>query len=400
MKFSELNIPDTIQKTLKKMGLIEMTPVQEATYPIISEGKDLCALAETGSGKTAACVIPLIQKIDVTQNFIQGLVIVPTRELCLQYVGVISKISAQTNVVPFSIFGGFSKTIQIAKLKDSVHILVATPGRLIDLLYDNVIDLSHVKCLILDEADELLDTGFLPDIEFIMSCMIHKHQTLLFSATMKKEIKQITENHLDNPEHISLVNKQAIPQSIQHIFSYVYPKSKYEEMKKIILKEDIDQMIIFGNSRNSVETLYNQMKKDFKDVEYIHAGFLQRKRNSIFTMFRNKKIKFLIATDIAGRGLDFSHISHIINWFFPNNLEQYTHRTGRSGRMGKTGRVITFVTRFDIKALKELLMNVKISPLWLGKNPLQNNTHINHSKIIKYSVRPHKKITIKESTST
>jgi ATP-dependent RNA helicase DeaD len=164
MKFSELDIPSNILGAIEKMGYEEMTPIQEATYPIISEGHDLCALAETGSGKTAACAIPLIQKVDPALNAIQGLVIVPTRELCIQYVAEIQKIAKNTSVVPFAVYGGFDKDIDIAKLKHGVHILVATPGRLLDYLYSGIISFKHVKCAILDEADELLKVGFLEDI--------------------------------------------------------------------------------------------------------------------------------------------------------------------------------------------------------------------------------------------
>jgi len=206
-KFRELGLPSQILNAVEKIGYREMTPIQEATYSIITSGQDLCALAETGSGKTAACSIPLVQKIDISLNAIQSLVIVPTRELCLQYVDEIEKIGAGAGVVSFAVFGGFSKEIQIAKIKHKVHILVATPGRLIDLLYDGVINLSNVKCFILDEADELLKEGFLEDVEFIMSCMINKHQTLLFAATMDDNIVKLSHNYLRDPEYISLIKK-------------------------------------------------------------------------------------------------------------------------------------------------------------------------------------------------
>jgi ATP-dependent RNA helicase DeaD len=198
------------------MGYDEMTPIQEASYPVIAAGHDLCALAETGSGKTAACAIPLIQKVDPTLNAIQALVIVPTRELCLQYVDEIHKIAVQSDIVPFAVYGGFSKSIQVAKLNHRVHILVATPGRLIDLMYDGAVNLSQVKCVILDEADELLKIGFLEDVEFIMSCILQDHQTLLFAATMDSDIKKLVDKTLNNPQHISLIDDRPSPESIEH----------------------------------------------------------------------------------------------------------------------------------------------------------------------------------------
>ena len=348
-----------------------MTPVQEATYPIIAEGRDLCALAETGSGKTAACAIPLIQKIDTSQNTIQALVIVPTRELCLQYVEDIQKIGGTFSVVPFGIYGGFDKGIQVAKLRHKVHVLVATPGRLIDLLYDGEIILSQVKCLILDEADELFKEGFIQDIEFIISCILHEHQTILFSATMPDDIKKLADKHMIDPRHISLITNRSSPASIEHYFNYVTPQHKHSALVNYLNRQDIDQVIIFCNARHQVDKLFHSLHQQIKNVEYIHAGLLQNKRSSIIRRFREQKIRYLIATDVAGRGLDFSHVSHVVNWDFPNEREKYTHRTGRTGRMGGKGTAITFVTKKDLSSLQRLIHQKKIVPRWIGENPLQ-----------------------------
>ena len=373
MKFSELNLPLDILKAVEKMGFEEMTPIQEATYQIISAGQDLCAIAETGSGKTAACALPLIQKVDPALNAIQGLVIVPTRELCIQYVDEIQRIAAKTRVVPFAVYGGFNKGIQVAKLRHEVHILVATPGRLIDLLYDGAVVLSQVKCAILDEADELLKVGFLEDIEFIMSCILHDHQTLLFCATMADDIKKLAHDCLRDPEHISLIEKRAAPISIEHWFSYVHPKDKQRELIRYLEGEEIKQVIIFCNARHMVDRLFHDMRRQFKGIEFIHAGLSQGKRSSIFWRFRNEKIRALIASDVAGRGLDFSHVSHIVNWDLPRDGEQYTHRTGRSGRMGRKGKAFTFVTQRDLPNLRKLIGAQMISPGWIGRNPLQES---------------------------
>lgn len=370
MKFTELNLPYHILKALENMGYKELTPIQEEAYPIILSGQDLCALAETGSGKTSACAIPLIQRVDIKQNSIQGIVIVPTRELCIQYVDEIQKIAKKTGVVPFAAYGGFDKSIQKAKIKHGVHILVATPGRLMDLMYDGTVDLSNVRCAILDEADQLLQVGFFEDIEFIMSCIIHEHQTLLFSATMSDKIKELAHDCLRNPKHISLVAKRAIPKSIKHYFLYINNSMKYKELVKYFEREKIVQAIIFCNARHLVNKLYGRIKKDFKDAEYIHAGLDQGKRSSIFRQFKKKKIRYLIATDVAGRGLDFSHVSHVVNWDFPRG-EQYTHRTGRTGRMGRKGKSFTFVIKDDIPALRDLIKTINVVPIWIGKNPLQ-----------------------------
>lgn len=372
MKFSELNLPDDIFESIVNMGYEDMTPIQEATYPIITEGQDLCALAETGSGKTAACAIPLIQKVDPSLNAIQGLVIVPTRELCLQYVEEIYRIGVKTDVVPFAVYGGFSKSIQTAKLNHKVHILVATPGRLIDLIYDGAVSLSHVKCVILDEADELLKVGFFDDIDFIMSCIIQDHQTLLFAATMDREIQKLADNCLREPRLISLINERPSPESIEHYFKYLSLKNKESELLKYLKDEEIDQAIIFCNARHKVDSLYRSMKKGVKNIEFIHAGLSQDKRSSIYRQYRKNRIRYLIATDVAGRGLDFSNVSHVINWDFPGEGEQYTHRTGRSGRMGRKGKALTFVTKRDLPRLRDLVRKQKITPLWIGQNPFQD----------------------------
>ena len=372
MKFTELNLPENILRALEKIGFAELTPIQEATYPIIASGKDLCALAETGSGKTAACAIPLIQQIDIKLRAIQGLVIVPTRELCLQYVEEIQKIADKTKVKPFAVYGGFSKEVQVAKLRDEVHILVATPGRLIDLIYDGAVDVAHVKCAILDEADELLKVGFLEDIEFILSCITQEHQTLLFSATMADDIKKLANDCLKDPTHVSLIKTQAMPKSIEHCFLYAHPKDKQKFLLEYLEKEETGQIIIFCNARHVVDKLFRALREKFKDVEYIHAGLTQDKRSSLFRQFRGQKIKCLIATDVAGRGLDFSHVSHVINWSLPAGVESYTHRTGRTGRMGRKGKAFTFISKHDLSGLKELLRKKNINPVWQGKDPLKD----------------------------
>ena len=370
MKFSELGLPPTILKVLYSMGYDEMTPIQEATYHVISAGHDICALAETGTGKTAACAIPLIQMVDTKLNAIQGLIVVPTRELCLQYVSEIQKIAVKTGVVPFAVYGGFSKQIQAAKIRHEVHILVATPGRLIDLVYDGIVTLSEVKCMILDEADELLNVGFLSDIEFIMSCLVHEHQTMLFSATMADDIKKLTETYLRDPQHISLITKQASPKSIEHYFKYIHPNAKQADLVDYFQTEKIRQAIIFCNARHQVDRLFGSLKKQVKDLEFIHGGLAQEKRTSIIRRFRQQKIHALIATDVAGRGLDFTHVSHIINWDFPRELLQYTHRTGRTGRMGRRGLALTYIAKHDLSNLRKLLQTRKLTAHWLGKDGL------------------------------
>ncbi|OGP53356.1 MAG: hypothetical protein A2162_06610 [Deltaproteobacteria bacterium RBG_13_52_11b] len=374
MLFSELNLKPEILEALSRMGYKELTPIQEKTFGAILSGRDLLARAETGSGKTGACGVPLVHTIDPSINAIQALILVPTRELALQYVDEIHQISRLAKVVPFAIFGGFSMEIQKAKLRDGVHILVATPGRLIDFLYNTTsIDLSSVQTLVLDEADEMLKMGFVEDVDFIMSCLIHDHQTLLFAATMPHEIDRLIGTYLKDPIRVELNRDQVAPQSLVHHFQHTGLRDRLTLLVEYLHEKDVSQAIIFCNSRHHGEKLLSELKGKVDSLEYIHGGLEQSRRTSIFDRFRRKDITFMIATDVAGRGLDFSHVSHVVNYDYPLGLEAYIHRTGRTGRMGRSGIAMTFVTDKDLVALKALLQTNRIEPVWRGTPPdLQN----------------------------
>ncbi len=370
MKFSELDLKPEILKALTDMGYQELTPIQEGTFSPILKGADLLARAETGSGKTAACGIPLVQRIDPSLKAIQALILVPTRELALQYVEEISKIARVTEVVPFAIFGGVSMELQKAKLKDGVHILVATPGRLIDFLYHTTsIDLSGVRTLVLDEADEMLKMGFIDDMDFIMSCLIQEHQTLFFAATMPEEIDRLIRTYLKEPVRVELNKEQVAPQSLVHHFQYTGRQDRLQALIEYLKRESISQAIIFCNSRHHGERLTKALEGQFESIAYIHGGLEQSRRTSIFERFRRKEITFMVATDIASRGLDFSHVSHVINYDYPWDLESYTHRTGRTGRMGRSGIAMTFVSNQELEGLKSLFKVNRIDPMWHGNIP-------------------------------
>jgi len=394
MNFSELDLKPEIQKALADMGYQDLTPIQEKTFSCILSGRDLLARAETGSGKTAACGIPLVQMIDPSLNAIQALILVPTRELALQYVEEIDKISRLTDVVPFAIFGGFSMEIQKAKLRDKVHILVATPGRLIDFLYHTTsIDLSCVRMLVLDEADEMLKMGFIEDIEWIMSCMIHEHQTLFFAATMPEEIDRLIRTYLKEPFRVELNKERVAPESLAHHFQYTGRRDRLNTLIEYLKREKISQAIIFCNSRHHGEKLIGELEGKFKSIGYIHGGLEQSRRTSIFERFRRNEITFMVATDLASRGLDFTHVSHVINYDYPNGQESYTHRTGRTGRMGRSGIAMTFVTDQELGGLKSLFERNHIDPVWHGNIPnlqavSQHNGKRESKKYFKKRPRP------------
>jgi ATP-dependent RNA helicase DeaD len=369
MKFTDLTLVPDLQRSLAEMGYDEMTPIQESAIPHILAGKDLIGLAETGSGKTSACAVPLVQMVDPTLMALQALILVPTRELAQQYVSEIAKVSRHTNVAPFAMFGGFDMDIQRAKLKHGVHILVATPGRLIDFVWNNPLPLNHIRTVVLDEADEMMKMGFIENVEFIFSWLMHDHQTLLFSATMPKEVKRLAETYQTDAVQIELNRDQVAPQSLRHCFTVIRDDDRLKELTQYLKREKIKQALLFCNSRTGSGRLLRDLRSSFNSVDIIHGGLEQPQRTSIFNRFRSLDIKFLVATDVAARGLDFDHVSHVINFEYPHTEEGYTHRTGRAGRMGREGIAMTFVTRRDLGSIRRLLDTTRLEPEWLGEVP-------------------------------
>lgn len=369
MKFSDLDLKPEIQKGLQKLGYSDLTPIQEITFPHIISGRDIIALAETGSGKTSACGVPVLERVEPHENVVQALVMVPTRELALQYVGAMSDIAKFTNISCFAVYGGFSIETQKAKLLHGVQVLIATPGRLIDLLYNSPLNLSQVRTLILDEADEMLNMGFITDIEFIISCLVHEHQTLLFSATMPKEIKHLARKYLKDPELLELNVEQVAPESLRHEFLQVSGRRKFEALLDYLREKKPTQTILFCNSRRNCENLFKHLGDEVKNIEMIHGGMEQSRRSVIFNKFKKKQTDIIVATDIAGRGLDFSHVSHVINYDFPGSPQAYTHRTGRTARMGREGTALTFFGGHDVRSVGAIIRENRITPVWLGEEP-------------------------------
>jgi ATP-dependent RNA helicase DeaD len=282
----------------------------------------------------------------------------------------IDHISQYTGVIPFAVFGGFSMDVQKAKLRDGVHVLVATPGRLIDFLYNTTsIDLSAVRTVALDEADEMLKMGFIEDVDFILSCLIHEHQTLLFAATLPDEINRLVGTYLKDPVRVELNREQISPQSLSHHFQCVHSRDRLNALVEYLSEEEVCQAIIFCNSRHHGEKLLRDLKEKFESLEYIHGGLEQSRRTSIFDRFRRNEITLMVATDVAGRGLDFSHVSHVINYDYPLGQVTYTHRTGRTGRMGRPGIAMTFVTENELQDLGILIQTNRIHPIWRGRVP-------------------------------
>lgn len=369
MKFTELDLDSRILQALEDIQYTDLTPIQEQTMPHILAGRDLVALAQTGSGKTSACGVPLVQMIDENLNAIQGLILVPTRELAQQYVDEIYKLSRLTKVIPFAMFGGHSMEIQSAKIRHGVHILVATPGRLIDFIYNSEINFTKIRTVVLDEADEMLKMGFIEDVSFIISCLIHEHQTLLFSATMPDPIMALVKDFLRDPIRVELIRAVSMPESLEHVFTMVGHRNRQPFLQKYLETEKVKQSIIFCNSRKNGDILLQQMRSRVDRLDMMHGGMDQPKRNAIVAKFRRGEIQHLIATDVVGRGLDFSNVTHVINFDYPPTEETYVHRTGRAGRMGRQGKALTMVDQRNILQLQSLLKMHPIKPSWIGPPP-------------------------------
>ncbi len=367
--FSDFGLDPRILRALDRMQFKEPSPIQAAAIPLIQKKIDLIALAQTGTGKTAACAIPICDRVDTTSTEIQALIVVPTRELALQYATEAQKIGLDKGVKAFAIFGGEDASMQQSKLKHGVQVLVATPGRLIDFIYSRQIDLTHVETLILDEADEMLSMGFYDDLEFIIQCLIHEHQTLLFSATMPKAIKEIAKKHMRDPQEVSLISQEASPDLIDHHFLYCRHDRRDPELIQVLHELKPKQSLVFCHSRHQVEKVCKALKKEFDGVDFLHAGLSQDLRTIITNKFRSGKIRILVATDVASRGLDFSGITHVFIYQLSDDPDIYVHRSGRTGRQQRTGTVITLVTDRELATLRDVLKLIKKEPNWIGTPP-------------------------------
>lgn len=367
--FAEFDLKAETLKAIESLGYKEPTPIQAQAIPIIQKGLDLIALAQTGSGKTATCAIPLCDLVNVELQGIQGLVIVPTRELALQYATEAQKIGRHRGVKVFAMLGGESGGLQEEKLNHGVHLLISTPGRLIDFIYSRRIDLTHVKTLVLDEADEMLSMGFYEDLEFIIQCITQEHQTLLFSATMPERVRSIGKAHMRDPVEISLVQTQASPANIQHQFIYCNYREREMHLKTLIADSNLRQSIIFCESRRQCEDLQKSLRGSVGGIDFLHGGLTQDVRTIITGKFRSGKIKHLVATDVAARGLDFSGVTHVFIYQLSDDIDTYLHRAGRTGRVDRKGVVTTLVTDREMEFVKKVFAKISGTPLWVGTAP-------------------------------
>ncbi len=359
MKFSEMKLSEGVAKALEEMKFDEAFPIQTTTIPPIMEGKDVIGKAESGSGKTLAFAIPIVEKIKYPKN-IQVLVITPTRELAEQVCKEIQKVGKYMKARAVAVYGGKSIEMQ-AKAFGQVNVVVATPGRLMDHIRRNNIDLRQVHTLVLDEADRMLDMGFIDDIKFILRFIPTDRQTLLFSATFSDEIRRIVSNYMKNPILIELNKEKPSVKTIKQA-AYVVKRNEKEQCLDFVLNREKPSMaLIFCSTKIESDRLHRNFSR-YYNIGVIHGDLSQQQRERVLADFKSKRITYLIATDVAARGIDIKDISHVINYDMPNDIESYIHRIGRTARAGASGKAITFVTPEEVSDFLrvEHFVNVKI----------------------------------------
>ncbi len=354
MKFSELGLSEGIVNTLTEIGYEQPTPIQEQTIKLALEGRDVLGQAQTGTGKTAAFGLPTIEKIDASNPAIQALVIAPTRELAVQGQEELFRFGKSKGLKVRTVFGGSSIEKQIKGLKAGAHIVVGTPGRLVDLIKRKAIKLDQLETLILDEADEMLNMGFLEDIHFIIEKTPEARQTLLFSATMPNDIKKIGVKFMKNPEHIKIAAKEMTADRIDQYFVKTKEFEKFDVLNRLLDVERPELAIVFGRTKRRVDELIRGLKLRGYRAEGMHGDLDQNKRLAVLRDFKAGHIDVLVATDVAARGLDVSGVTHVYNYDITQDQESYVHRIGRTGRAGKSGRSVTFVSYNEMGYLRAI----------------------------------------------
>ncbi|MFC1920401.1 DEAD/DEAH box helicase [Chloroflexota bacterium] len=347
MNFENLNLHPAIMTGVHELGYTELTPIQIETIPPILEGKDVIGLAQTGTGKTAAFVLPILQHLmNSPRKQVGAVIVTPTRELAEQINGVINKLAKHTGLKSIATYGGTNIDQQILMLGRGIEIIVACPGRLLDLLWRGSIDLSNLEILVIDEADRMFDMGFLPDIRKILKCLMKPRQTLLFSATMPNDIKKLVKEILQNPVTVQ-IGITAPAATVSHAIYPVKQHLKTTLLTEILYRLESESVLVFTRTKHRAERIAQQLKRAGFKVASLQGDLSQPRRQAALDGFRTGAIKILVATDIASRGIDILRISHVINYDMPENTDAYIHRIGRTGRVNKNGDALTFVTSSD-----------------------------------------------------
>lgn len=355
--FEDLNLDRKILAALKEMGFEEPSPIQKGAIPMALEGEDLIGQAQTGTGKTAAFGIPIIQKINEKDRHIQALVMSPTRELCIQVADEISKIGKTKRIRVLPVYGGQPIERQIRSLKRGIQVVIGTPGRLLDHIRRGTIDLEYVNFLVLDEADEMLDMGFVDDMENIIKNVPPERQTMLFSATMPRPILSISKKYMRAPKVVAIHKEVVTAPTIDQY--YYETRDKVDGLCRILDTTDDCKMIIFCRTKKGVDELVIALATRGYEAEGLHGDLSQNQRDRVMKKFRSGQVDILVATDVAARGLDIDNITHVVNFDVPSDSESYVHRIGRTGRAGNTGVALTFITPREFRQLKLIERSIK-----------------------------------------
>ena len=382
MTFKDLNLPEPILQALEKVGYEKPSPIQAESIPLLLEGHDLLGQAQTGTGKTAAFALPMLANIDPEQRKPQLLVLAPTRELAIQVAEafqVYASFSQKIKVLP--VYGGQSYDNQIRQLKRGVQVVVGTPGRIIDHIKRKTLDLSELKYLVLDEADEMLRMGFIDDVELILSHAPEERQTALFSATMPGPIKKITQRYLKDPKHVKIASKVSTASTIRQRYCQIAPHHKLEALTRIMEVEVFDGMIIFVRTKTATVELADKLSARGYDVEPLNGDIPQAARERTVEKLKQGKIDILVATDVVARGLDVERVSHVINYDIPYDSESYVHRIGRTGRAGRQGDAILFISHRE----KRLLFSIeKTTKQPIEAMPIPSISEINETRLSRF----------------
>ena len=344
MNFKELGLSPDIQQALDELGYEDPTPIQEQAIPELLGGHDVIGQAQTGTGKTAAFGLPLLQYLDPANEEVQAVVLTPTRELCIQVTQALRSYAEHLDIEIVAVFGGAPIRSQQSQLRSGAHVVVATVGRMMDLMSRRSLVLTAARYVVLDEADEMLDLGFIEDVEKILRMCPSGRQTALFSATMPPPIQKLAEGYMYDPTTISITPETLTVDKIQQAYVEVPAKEKAARLVELLKTEEPEQAIIFTRTKIGATKLEKTLKDKGLDVKALHGDLSQGVRDGVMISFKDHRVKLLVATDIAARGLDVDHVTHVINYDVPNSSETYVHRIGRTGRVGRTGRAITFVT--------------------------------------------------------
>jgi ATP-dependent RNA helicase DeaD len=353
--FAELGLSAPLVEALAHLGYERPTPIQEQAIPALLQGRDVIGQAQTGTGKTAAFGLPLLDYVDLEQKEVQALVVTPTRELCIQVTQALRAYGERRGVQVVACFGGAPIRSQTAQIRDGAHVVVGTPGRLMDLISRHVLFLSDARYVVLDEADEMLDLGFIEDIEFILGRSPSGRQTALFSATIPPPIRGLADQFMYDPEIIKVQAPTLTVDTVEQFYAVVDEREKADTLARIVREEKPDQAIIFVRTKIGADRLARTLGDRGVRVKALHGDMSQGQRDGVMLAFKGERERLLVATDVAARGLDISGVTHVFNYDPPNSPDIYVHRIGRTGRVGRSGRAITLVTpkqRKDIDAIE------------------------------------------------